>query len=80
MIPAALAEKCRDTFRVAVKALLADSAANDADAARSARSAKVTGRRKPTAAQRRAPMVERVYGAAKSGALPNNQDEGTHDA
>ncbi|MGZ8132588.1 hypothetical protein ACXU40_09370 [Bordetella bronchiseptica] len=29
MIPVALAEKCRDTFRIAVKVLLADAAAND---------------------------------------------------
>lgn len=29
MIPAPLAEKCRDTFKIAVKALLADAAAND---------------------------------------------------
>ncbi|CUK13200.1 Uncharacterised protein [Achromobacter xylosoxidans] len=29
MIPTALAEKCRDTFKIAVKALLADAAAND---------------------------------------------------
>lgn len=30
MIPAPLAEKCRDTFKIAVKALLADAAANEA--------------------------------------------------
>lgn len=29
MIPTALAEKCRDTFKIAVKSLLADAAAND---------------------------------------------------
>lgn len=29
MIPARLAEKCRDTFRLAIQALLADAAAND---------------------------------------------------
>lgn len=32
MIPVALAEKCRDTFRIAVKVLLADAAANDSGA------------------------------------------------
>lgn len=32
MIPAALAEKCRDTFNIAVKAMLADAAANDSTA------------------------------------------------
>jgi hypothetical protein len=32
MIPAPLAEKCRDTFKIAVKALLADAAANEARA------------------------------------------------
>ncbi|WP_088155699.1 hypothetical protein [Achromobacter xylosoxidans] len=32
MIPAPLAEKCRDTFKIAVKALLADAAANEAGA------------------------------------------------
>lgn len=30
MIPAPLAEKCRDTFKIAVKGLLADAAANEA--------------------------------------------------
>lgn len=33
MIPAALAAKCRDTFKIAVKALLADAAANDSGTA-----------------------------------------------
>ncbi|MGE8688581.1 MAG: hypothetical protein ACN6PJ_15665 [Achromobacter sp.] len=32
MIPAALAEKCRDTFNIAVKAMLTDAAANDSTA------------------------------------------------
>lgn len=32
MIPVALAEKCRDTFRIAVKVLLTDAAANDSGA------------------------------------------------
>lgn len=32
MVPAALAEKCRETFNIAVKALMANAAANDASA------------------------------------------------